>query len=100
MLKSATLLLSALAAGLAITGSSQAATCKVNFIQGANGALLTGYSRKAARQNALVVWETKVVASVGPQWSRWEISHNRSLECFRNKARRWKCTARAQPCKG
>ncbi len=72
--------------------------CLASYYQGSNGALLTGYSQKAARENAIISWGVRVTASVGPLYSDWDRAVDRSFSCVK-KGKLIKCTARARPCK-
>ncbi len=92
------LLMAALAGLVAAPAGAGALKCLPNYYQGSNAALLTGYNKKMARENAVISWATRVTASVGPFYNDWKIARNKSFSCVK-KGRLYKCTARAQACR-
>jgi len=91
------LLVSALAGFVAAPAGAGALKCLPHYYQGSNAALLTGYNKKAAKDNAVISWATRVTASVGPFYNDWKIAQNKSMSCVK-RGRLYKCTARAQAC--
>ncbi len=83
--------------GTSSQGTAARGQCLATYYQGSNGALLTGYSEKAARENAILSWGVRVTASVGPLYGDWDLAADRSFRCV-SKGRLIKCTARARPC--
>ena len=92
------LLMAAFAGFVAAPASANALKCLPHYYQGSNAALLTGYSKKAAKDNAVISWATRVTASVGPFYNDWKIARNKSMSCVK-RGRLYKCTARAQACR-
>ena len=88
----------ALAAGGAGALPARAGECLETYYQGANAALLTGRYLEMARDNAVISWGVRVTASVGPGFADWKKARNKSFRCVK-RAGRYKCTARAQPCR-
>lgn len=79
--------------------SAQAGTaCKSVYYQGSNPALLTRRDRDAAHDAAVVSWEFRVGASLGPNYGDWNNARNKSFRCVK-QGRNLKCVARAQPCR-
>lgn len=89
-----TVALSALGVAPALAGSA----CKAIYYQGSNPALLTRRDRDAARDAAIVSWELRVAASVGPKYGDWGNARNKTFRCVK-QGRNLKCIARAQPCR-
>ena len=92
----------ALVLALALLGVSalpaSARECLQTYYQGSNAALLTGRYIEVAKDNAVISWGVRVTASVGPAYAEWKKARNKSFRCVK-RAGRYKCTARAQPCK-
>lgn len=78
--------------------SAAAKECRATIYQGANAALLTGRYKDIAKDNAVISWGARVLASIGPEYADWGKAINKSYRCVKRNGR-YKCTARAQPCK-
>ncbi|GEM_PF-2999299 len=72
--------------------------CRAHYYQGSNAALLTGRYIGVAKDNAVLSWGARVLASIGPDYSDWKLAHNRSFHCVK-RAGLYKCTARARACR-
>ncbi len=72
--------------------------CRATTYQGANAALLTGRYIKGAKDNAVISWEARVLTSIGPDYANWGKAIGKKFRCVK-RAGRFKCTARARPCK-
>ena len=86
-----------LACALALPVAVSAKECRKSFYEGSNAALLTGRHVDTAKDNAVLSWSTRVLASVGPFYADWKLAEDRSFRCVIQNGRN-KCTARARPC--
>jgi len=77
--------------------AASAKECLNTFYQGSNAPLLTGRYQDMAKDNAVITWGGRVLASIGPAFSNWEKAEDRSFVCAK-QGRLHKCTARARPC--
>ena len=82
---------------LALPAAVEARDCRASFYEGSNAALLTGRYQDVAKDNAVLSWGARVLASVGPVYANWDNATDRSFRCVLQSGRH-KRTARARPC--
>lgn len=71
--------------------------CRESLYSGSNAALLTGRYLDVAKDNAVLSWGARVLASVGPDYVDWANARDKSFHCVK-QGRLHKCTAQARPC--
>jgi hypothetical protein len=78
-----------------LAAPAAAKTCKPYSVSATGEKKLTNL---AARVSARWHWHRKVLNSEGFVWSTYLMAANKSYQCSRAGVK-WKCTARARPCK-
>lgn len=57
------------------------------------------FVKHVAHLSARIAWQHRIAnGKFGPQWAKWSKASRRTVSCLRD-GQRWKCTARAKPCR-
>ena len=82
---------------VALPAIAAAKDCRSAFYEGSNSAILTGRYQDVAKDNAVLSWGVRVLASLGPVYANWNNAVDHSFVCVLQDGRH-KCAARARPC--